>query len=315
MKFYIASCCDDGGIYLCEYSGGTARIIEKTPMESPMYMAYNDGKMYVLLLKSFEDGFSGLATFDVKSEKLIKSCDIASTNGIVACHLCVLDNNVYCVNYLSGNVTKINEKTVTHTGKGVHPTRQKMAHTHYINSFDNEYLLCCDLGTDEIYTYDKALNEVSRVSVPKGHGARHLAYKNGYVFCANELEATVSTFKYSDGILSLVDTVSTFPDGKNPEGNTAAAIRVKDGYLYVSNRGHDSIAVFKEKCGKLTLVANVDCGGSSPRDFDIFGDLLICTNEKSDTVTFFEIKDGIPVRTDAVLDISAPLCVIQGGEN
>lgn len=88
-------------------------------------------------------------------------------------------------------LTRLPDTVVVHSGSGINPKRQEMPHTHYINSFDGKYLLCCDLGTDEVYTYDKNLCEVSRDRVPSGHGARHLAYTNGcvylckraYVFC------------------------------------------------------------------------------------------------------------------------------------
>lgn len=179
------------------------------------------------------------------------------------------------------------------------------------NSFDGKYLLCCDLGTDEVYTYDKNLCEVSRARVPSGHGARHLAYTNGCVYCANELMSSVSFFDYNDGVLNYITTVKTLPDDFYEE-STVAAIRAKDNWLYVSNRGHNSISVF-ELCESVPrLKACVDCGGMSPRDFEIFGDLLVCTNENSDNVTFFDVSENIPARMNIELNIKSPLCVVEG---
>lgn len=312
-KFYVASCEKNGGIYLCEYADGKAEIIDKFGMDRPMYMTVRGKKMYVILREPFKDcNLSGIVSFDIEEDKsLARMSEISSSKGVVACHLCVFEGSVYCVNYLSGNVVKLPDVKVIHSGSSIHPIRQAVPHTHYINSFDEKYLLCCDLGTDGIYTYDKNLNEVSRAFVPKGHGARHLDFANGYVYCVNELKSTVSVFEYNNGKLIYKTTVSALPADYTGE-SAAAAIRVKEEYLYVSNRGHNSISVFKINNGFPKFVATVDCGGASPRDFNIFGNLLVCTNESSDNVTFFEITDGLPEKIDNELKIKAPLCVIGG---
>lgn len=312
-KFYIASYHKEGGIYLCEYENGCAQILSKTEANLPMYLAVSDGKMYAILRQPFShNNTSGLISYDIaKDSSLNNPSEIVSTNGIVACHLTVFDGEVYCVNYLSGSVVKIPDVEVVHTGSGPQSPRQDMPHTHYINSFDGKYLICTDLGTDTLYVYDKNLNEIHRAKVPTGHGARHLAYSNGYVYCVNELESSVSTFKYSDGKLEYVTTVNALPDDFDGV-STTAAIRVSGDYVYVSNRGHDSISVLKIDNGIPRLIRTVDCGGASPRDFNIFGDLLICTNENSNNVTFFEIGNGIPQKIDTELKIENPLCVIEG---
>ena len=308
-KFYVASCEEDGGIYLCEYRDGDAYVVDKTSLCRPMYMTCNKGRLYVILREAFKDKSSGVISYEIVEGVLKNPDDIVSTKGLVSCHLCVMEDDVYCVNYLSGNVIKLPDKVVFHSGKGANPQRQEMPHTHYINSFDGKYLLCCDLGTDEIYTYDKNLNELSRVRVPEGHGARHLAYNDNYVFCANELKSTISMFEYSDGILKYIDTYDALPYNVDIQ-STVAAIRVKDNYIYVSNRGHDSISVFEILDKKVRFIKTVDCGGKSPRDFNIFGDLLVCANENSNNVTFFEIRDGIPVMVKTELKIKSPLCVL-----
>lgn len=112
-----------------------------------------------------------------------------------------------------------------------------------------------------------------------------LRIQMGVFTCANELMSSVSFFDYNDGVLNYITTVKTLPDDFYEE-STVAAICAKDNWLYVSNRGHNSISVF-ELCESVPrLKACVDCGGMSPRDFEIFGDLLVCTNENSDNVTF-----------------------------
>ncbi|MBO7171032.1 MAG: beta-propeller fold lactonase family protein, partial [Clostridia bacterium] len=58
------------------------------------------------------------------------------------------------------------------------------------------------------------------------------------------------------------------------------------------------------------LLTHVSCEGKGPRDFNLFGDLLISTNEKSNTVTFFRLQEGIPHVLPFSLSIPAPLCVL-----
>ena len=230
------------------------------------------------------------------------------------CHLEVLRNNKYVVNYLSGNIVKIGEKTVTHNGKGVHPTRQEAPHTHFVCSSPYEkHILCTDLGIDTIFIYNTDLDEEFSVKVPDGSGARHLCFSDDgkYLYCVNELSNDISVLEWNNGKPILKGTYSAIPDFKGE--STAAAIRIKDGYLYISNRGADTISRFKIVGDKLELLENTYCGGKGPRDFNIIDDYIICTNENSNNVTILKIENGKPVLLDKNIEIGSPLCVI--GDN
>ncbi len=308
FDFYIAGCSKDGGVYHCGFDETGAHIKSVTEISEPMYLAREGNQMHILLRECFEGRVGGVCTAEILNDgSLGETSAPVSTEGVVPCHLCVLDGRIYCVNYISGSVARIPDRLVTHSGCGVNPKRQEGPHTHYINSFDGKYLLCTDLGCDEIYTYDSELCEVSRVSLPAGSGPRHLISCKDKIFCANELGNTVSVFDYTDGKLEYLYSKALF-DGDTV--STAAAIRINDRYLYVSNRGHDSISVFSMDGEELELIKCVDCGGKSPRDFNIICDILICTNEASDNVTFFKLNGGIPEKLDFELNIKQPLCVI-----
>ena len=82
----------------------------------------------------------------------------------------------------------------------------------------------------------------------------------------------------------------------------------------MSNRGDDDVAVFRMEDGgsSLTPIANLSTGGHWPRDIWVDGDLLFCTNERSDNITVFRMTKD---RTDAVLmqeirEISQPIAVL-----
>lgn len=315
-NIYIASCVKGGGIYHYTLSeNNVLDFCEKTTLDEPMYMIIRNEKMYILLRQPAEKtNFSGELSIDIDGTgKLFAPSRIISTKGVVACHLEVSDDNIYAVNYVSGSVIKLPDTLVTHSGHGLHKVRQAAPHTHFVHaSPDGKYILVTDLGLDKIFVYDKDLKLVSEVSVPSGHGPRHLAFSSDgkIVYCVNELGSSVSILSYSDGKLNLKNTISALPKDFSGE-NISAAIRIKDNYLYVSNRGHNSISVFEIKDSyNIVLKECVDCGGNSPRDFNIIDDVLICTNEKSDNVTVFKLNNYIPeIISESELNIPSPLCV------
>ncbi len=310
---YIAACDKEGGIYRFEIASD-GKLIKKgfTPMEMPMYMVEKNGRMHILLREPYgTPGDSGYLSYKINEDgSLSDKSDLVSTGGEVACHILACDGAVYAVNYVSGSVSKVGEKVVKHSGKGPHPVRQTSPHTHFVGETpDGKSLLVTDLGTDSVYVYDKDLNEKKRFSVPSGEGARHLVFSDDGNFCfvANELGSSLSVFEVSGEEFTLIETLSTLPDGFN-EFNLVAAIRFDNGKLYVSNRGHNSIAVYDFRNGRLLREGIYSCGGNFPRDFIIEGDYIICTNERGNTVTVLSKKDMSVLYIEE--NIPAPLCAL-----
>lgn len=310
-NLYIASCDKEGGIYrYTENENGKFEFAEVVKMDRPMYMITEGDKMHIILRDPYDKRESGLVTYDISADgKLSSPTDIASTKGEVACHLTADNGDIYCVNYLSGSVTKMPDTVVFHEGKGVHPTRQDMAHTHFVTlSPDGKCIFVTDLGVDKVFVYNKDLSLKSFVNMPEGHGPRHLTfYKDGKtVFCVNELASTVSVLEYNDGTLTLKDTVNVLPDDFDGV-STAAAIRCEGDSLYVSNRGHDSVSVLKFDGKSLALEKTIPVYGKGPRDFIIYEGMVISTNEQSDNTTFVSLD------TRELLyefNIKSPLCVL-----
>ncbi len=313
INFYIAACDTRGGIYRYEFNGKDVTEKQFVPLDRPMYLQIKNQKCYAVLRAPFEDDESGILSFNLdKDGNLTDKSDIVSTKGVVGCHLAVTKDNVYVANYLSGSVFKTPEKTVKHIGKGVHPTRQESAHTHCtVITPDEKYVCVADLGVDKIFVYDLDLNEVSSVKVPDGKGPRHIIFADDgkTAYCAFELSNEVAVLDYSDGKFTYVTSVSSLPSDFEGQ-NTAAAIRIKGDLLFVSNRGHNSIAVFDINNKIPVFKSAFDCGGIGPRDFNIFDNLIVCTNEKSDDVTFFELENGEIKKLDIKLNLKTPLCVI-----
>lgn len=315
-KIYIAECDQNGGVYTYDlYADGRAVLLSKTDADRPMYLAKQNGKLYVLLREAFPSNMSGLAVYGLDAAGNIKEkLYTVPVHGVCGCHLCVTkQEEVYIVNYLSGNVVRLPDQVVSHKGTcGPNRERQDMPHTHFVGQTpEGQYMAVTDLGLDTITLYDKALHQVTATHLPPGSGPRHLAFSEDgqTLFCVNELSSTVSALAYKDGTLQLLDTVSILP--KDYRGfSTAAAIRVQGGLIYASNRGHDSIACLSFSERKLHLLNIASCGGSGPRDFNLFDDLLVCTNEGSNNVTFFRVNGAELTKLDTELSLKGPLCVI-----
>ncbi len=322
--FCISACEapeNKGGIYTFRLTeAGGIVPLSYLPLDRPMYTVKSRELIYVLTRRQFDEHSGVLAVKPQADGSLGINSAPQSTHGVVACHLSVVDEDIYAVNYLSGNVVKLPDgKTVAFSGHGTHPTRQEASHTHcVIPSPDKKYILVTDLGQDRIFVFDRALNKCSEASVPTGHGARHIVFSpNGqYLYCVNELAATVSVFAWEQdtGTLSLQNTFDSQVPADILAGNTAGAIRISANgkHLYISNRGEETLVVFKTEDGvHFELVQKVFCQGKHPRDFILTPDerFLICTNTNSNSVTVFAVQDGMIGEPTATICLPAPLCV------
>lgn len=310
---YILSCdtiANKGGIYAYNLTeNGSLKQAGYFPCDRPMYAVKCEKGLCVLLRQPFlSDNFSGYFYID---EGLKTATQIKSTQGVVACHLCVDNSDVFIVNYLSGNIVKNGEVITQRKGKSVHATRQTEPHTHFVDKTSDGYLAVCDLGTDALAFYDKNLQLISETKVPSGYGIRHLTFaKDGrYIYAVNELVPSISIFSYKGGKAELTNTVKI--DCKNEKANGAAIRLSKDGkYLYISLREENVICVYEINDENLTLIQTMDCGGDSPRDFNIFGDYLFCANEKSNSITLFRLDNCENADEKEVVMLKNPLCIL-----
>ena len=309
---YILSCdtiANKGGIYAYNLTkNGSLKQTGYFPCDRPMYAVKCEKGLCVLLRQPFENSnFSGYFYID---ERLKTATEIKSAQGVVACHLCVDKDDVYIVNYLSGNIVKNGEIIEQRTGQSVHPIRQTEPHTHFVGKTLDGYLTVCDLGTDTLAIYDKDLRLISETKVPSGYGIRHLTFaKDGrYIYAVNELVPSISIFSYKGGKAELTNTVKI--DCKNEKANGAAIRLSKDGkYLHISLREENVICVYEINDENLTLIQTMDCGGDSPRDFNIFDNYLICCNENSNNVVVFQLKEGKIEQKLNALTLKKSLCV------
>lgn len=276
---------------------------------SPTYLAFDAADH--LYTVGAENGQGGIAAFD-KDFKLLNH---VVEEGAPLCYVAVDEKRdlVYGANYHKGQVLvykRLSDGSLeladsdTHEGSGPHEN-QASAHVHFTDLTPDQYLVTCDLGTDQVVTYDLSedgkLKKLDTYTCSPGAGARHLVfhnyYKMAYLIC--ELNSTIEVLIY-DGVgqFEHLQTISTLPEDFTGANGTAAIRLSADGkFLYGSNRGHDSIDVYKIlKDGSLELVEITPTNGKNPRDFNITPDqnYIIAVHQDSDNATVFkrDIESG-----------------------
>ena len=216
---------------------------------------------------------------------------------------------------------------IKHAGKlGPNAARQDKPHTHSVTlSPDNRFVIVCDLGLDQIYSYalDPAAAKLTPanpafVATAPGAGPRHFKFgaDGRHAYAINELGGTIAVYDYAatNGALTPRQTVSTLPAGFKGE-NTTAEVRVHPNgkFLYGSNRGHDSVAVFAidQTSGELTPVEIVPSGGKTPRNFALSpnGKWLVCAHQDSNNLTVFRVDPATGRLTRTANGAVVPLCV------
>ena len=141
-------------------------------------------------------------------------------------------------------------------------------------------------------------NSVPKVATGENTGPRHLAFhpKLDVVYFDNEQGSSVTAYRLErkDGTLSLIQTLSTLPEGFAKQNSCARLEITPDGkFLYAANRGHDSLAGYRvdEKTGRLTTIGQTPTE-ITPRSFSISpdGEFLYAAGQSSGKLAAYRIN-------------------------
>ncbi len=312
-NIYVSSSVKDGGIiHLC-FDG--ENLVKKShySIGNSQYSVISKNKFYTLLREDDYSCNSILSIYNLSQKGEIgKRISNFNTMGNVACHLAVVDENVFVTNYISGSVFKTPDKILNFSGSSINKKRQEAPHAHFVcETPDKKYICVTDLGSDRIYFLDKQLNLVDITKTREGIGPRHLVFSQdgNYLYLICELSSTVEVYSYNDAKLLLLNSYSSVSDDCSVISE-AAAIKVKNGYLFASNRGENTIAVFKENGAELEKIGVFDSLGNWPRDIEIVGDFLFIANQYSNNISVLKILDnGSLIPTDFQFEIQSPTCI------
>lgn len=308
---------------------------EEIQIDSPTFLAGNEDYSLLFSIAKSADGQGGIKSFkkDTETGEYLE-LDSIFEEGAPPCYIAYDKSRslVYTANYHKGEVCVYEVSSEgnlslldknTHSGKSVHEN-QKSPHAHYFDlTPDGQFLVACDLGTDEVvvYTFDdnNKLNISDIISVTPGTGPRHIAFhpNNRFAYVFGELSSDVLAFSYNsaNGTLDPIQTISSIPK-EHESFNGGAAIRVSsDGkFLYASNRGHDSIVIYQiAEDGTLSLIDYTSTEGQVPRDFNLdpTETFVVVGHQDSDNLTLFERNKETGTLTLLQKDVYAPevICV------
>ncbi|MBZ5633051.1 MAG: lactonase family protein [Acidobacteriia bacterium] len=326
------------GIYAFRLNSSTGKTTEPilaVESSNPAFLALHPSGRF---LYSANENANGMLSAFATGEKLMLLNSVSS-RGAGPCHVS-LDRTgkwLFAANYNSGSVAvfpvgadgKLGDAStvVQHSGSSVNRERQEGPHAHeVVVSADNQFVLVPDLGADRvvIYRFDAAKGTFAPgtpafVKAAPGAGPRHLAFApdGKFVYVLNELAASITTFRYENGSMNELQTISTLPaDFAGAKSGAEIAVHPSGKFLYASNRGHDSIAVFRIDSSKATLTAagHAPTQGKTPRNFaiDPTGAYLLAANQDSGTVVVFAIdpKTGGLSPTGQVVQIPSPVSLV-----
>lgn len=332
--------CESKGIYVYEFDSNTGDFSLKSNTENilnPSYLSVSKDIKFVYSV-SENDKKSSVSAFGFNSKSgKLDFINYQNPNGLNPCYIINDDKNVITANYSSGSISVLGinkdgsigevKQVVQHTGKSINAKRQEAPHAHMVYFSPNKkYVLANDLGTDKVYVYQynpnsatEVLTLKSSIEVKPGSGPRHLIFsKDGkYVYVLQELDGTITSFNYANGILVKVsETTVVASDFKGDIGAADIHISPDGKFLYATNRGTaNDISAFKIlKKGKLEFVQRTSTMGKGPRNFnmDPTGNFLLVGNQYTNEIVIFkrDKKTGILTETGKKVALCSPVCLV-----
>ena len=343
LTFFVGTYTDgtSEGIYRCrmDLRSGALELLDATGgIPNPSFLAVHPTEPFLYAVSETPD-FRGRESGGVFAYAVdpdthgLQELNAQPSQGGAPCYVSVTPNGrlVLVANYAGGNVAvfpvrddgRLGEATSIeqHEGSSVNEQRQEGPHAHCIlPDPTGTHALAVDLGIDQVVMYRLDGDRLSRAgsaALQPGAGPRHVVFdpEGAYAYVINELDSSVTSFRYEAGSMEAMYTTSTLPEEFGGDNYCADIDVSTDGrFVYGSNRGHDSIVVFAtDDQGRLAAIQHVPTGGSWPRNFaiDPSGRFLLVANQRSDNIVVFAIHQatGRLDRTNRELSVSSPVCV------
>jgi len=307
---------------------------------NPSYLTLDPSRKFVYSVN--ETGkTSTVSTFKYDSvSNRLDFLNKVNSQGADPCYIIADQQNVIVANYSGGTLAVFQRKEdgslseakqiIKHNGKGADTKgRQESAHVHMVQfTPDHKYLVCTDLGEDNIYIYhytpngkDTVLTLKSVFKTNSGTGPRHLTFSaNGkFAYLVHEFNGSISVFSYLNGDLRKIQEIESMPKSFSGKIDGAAIQTSADGkFLYESNRGDaNNITVFSiAENGLLKLVEQVSTLGRGPRAFTIdpSGNFILVAHQYTNDVVVFKRnkKSGKLADSGQRIEIGIPVCLIFG---
>ncbi|MBR6321576.1 MAG: lactonase family protein [Lachnospiraceae bacterium] len=340
--FFIADWKREGGVYSLDFdfdSGRCGAVKKAAEGHNTSYFERDGDILYVLSEIGGPGKFAGkVESFEITDggESLKKLDEFKGIpSGCPHLRLSNDKKTLYFASYGTGAVASLSvdkgkfgalTSCIPYAGKSVNRFRQEASHAHMMcTAPSGAYVLCCDLGTDEVRVYkigeDGGMTAAGALKTPAGYGPRHMAFSldGRYLYVICELKYRLLVYALDENCGGkLIRDVDITPDLPDDQHSGAAIKFSKDGKLLLtSNRGSkcSTIDVFSmEDPENPALLATLP-GLSHPRDFVLLEDLekpyLIVLNMISETVEFyaFDRENMRFTLLDSSKGIPAPVCI------
>lgn len=313
-----------------------AKQHEVLPTDNPSFLAFSPdrNKLYAVNESGMymQDTVSAFSRHSGNWELI----NTITTEGTDPCYITATEKHLFIANYSSGSLCVINldekgnlvdtAQLICFSGSGPNAARQTESHIHCAHfSPDQSFLFVTDLGSDEVHSFKyeahktQPLTKVNTIKTLSGAGPRHIIFnKEGNIaYLILELNASVSAYRHSEGILSHLQTIAM--ESVDFKGEVCAAdihLSNDEKYLYTSNRGDSNKIIVFEVLpdNQLTKIQEIASEGNGPRNFMISPDdsLILVAHQYSNTIQIFERdkETGTLLWTNRNVEISSPVCTV-----
>lgn len=338
--FYVACWLEKGGVYELRFDFDSQRIVSvKKTVEGThtSYFAKAGDVLYVLSEIGGPGAFAGKVESFRETDTGLLSIDTLAGIPSGSPHI-VLSNDqkvLYVASYTTGAVCSADvhdgsfgsvTSVIGHIGSSANEKRQESSHAHMVCvAPDGAFVVCCDLGTDELRVYsvkeNGALAEHNTVQTPAGYGPRHMVFSSdgSYAYVVCELAYRLLTYRYlGNGRLEQVNDTKLREDLSQDQSWGGAIKIAADGtHLFTTNRGRKNSSIDVLSLAdplKPVLTGSLDAC-SHPRDMMVLEQnskqYVICLNMTEGSAVFYTFD---PAKTrfeklDETKEIPMPVCI------
>lgn len=322
------------GIYTFRFNQQNGKVtpLDTFAMENPSFLTVTDNGERVYAVSEMPDSTASVYAFTLdKKSGSLHLLNARATSGENPCHVYADESFVLVSNYTGGSLSvfPVDEEgnlgpiQSCHKGGtgGPDTVRQPVPHIHCSHPApDGKFVFASDFSADRLLRFPvtpdgKGLQPAdTSFAIAADSGPRHFIFNSegNRLYLLGELSGKISVFDYKEGVLSLLQTVST--DSAAARGSADIHLSPDGKFLYASNRiRNDGIAIFTVADNGLLAPAGYRHTAIHPRNFCITpnGKYLLAACRYGNVIQVFErdAASGLLKETGQSVKLDRPVCI------